>query len=678
MNGISKLLLGIHCHQPVDNFSSVVDMAIVRSYKPFFETVAKYPTFRFSVHFSGWLFDYIRVHDEELFALIKKCHSNGQIEFFTGGFYEPILASIPSRDRIGQITMLNDFLFKHFGAKPKGLWLTERVWDASVIDDIVKCGVEYVTVDDYHFISAGFDKQNLNGYFLSKNGGNVIKIFPINKELRYVMPFKKPSVVIEHIKNTKGAGVLFDDGEKFGLWPKTYEWVYENGWLDEFLSSFTADKGLMTQTYSDFVAQNKPLGMAYLPNVSYYEMGEWSLKARDTVRLEHLKHDVSARYGDESADKFVKGGIWKNFLVKYSESNRIHKRALQLAALADSINDERYTDALYKAQTNDALWHGVFGGLYLGCLRDNAYKFIIECENIYKEANPTRTLVVSDINLDGYDEVQFLTAPYTICFDSKNGGQLCEFALRDKLYNIQNGLTRRYEAYHEKIFNPPPVVPVSADEIETIHNLDLSSFAYLKDEIAYDWYDKNSFIDHIVDDSFCLANFKKCTFKEYGDFANQPTEILLANEQNVTFERRGGIYTDEKTPLTLQKSFAICGSGFRFEMSLASEDSSCAGYSFMCEVNLHLPDIEQITVNSESVGRGLELGMVSAISVRDRVLGKVFAFKFDDSVEAFVYPVDTVSQNEAGFELSNQAVCFGFKVPMSRHTKFAGRFDVSL
>ena len=113
-------------------------------------------------------------------------------------------------------------------------------------------------------------------------------------------------------------------------------------------------------------------------------------------------------------------------------------------------------------------------------------------------------------------------------------------------------------------------------------------------------------------------------------------------------------------------------------MSLASEDSSCAGYSFMCEVNLHLPDIEQITVNSESVGRGLELGMVSAISVRDRVLGKVFDFKFDDSVEAFVYPVDTVSQNEAGFELSNQAVCFGFKVPMSRHTKFAGRFDVSL
>ena len=63
--------------------------------------------------------------------------------------------------------------------------------------------------------------------------------------------------------------------------------------------------------------------------------------------------------------KFLKGGIWKNFFVKYEESNRIHKRTLELSKARESVNKPDFDTALYKAQTNDALWHGVFGGLYL-------------------------------------------------------------------------------------------------------------------------------------------------------------------------------------------------------------------------------------------------------------------------------------------------------------------------
>ena len=43
-----SLLLGIHMHQPVDNFSEAVDEAIARCYGPFFETMAKYPDFKFN------------------------------------------------------------------------------------------------------------------------------------------------------------------------------------------------------------------------------------------------------------------------------------------------------------------------------------------------------------------------------------------------------------------------------------------------------------------------------------------------------------------------------------------------------------------------------------------------------------------------------------------------------
>lgn len=673
----SKFLFGIHCHQPVDNFSSVVDMAIEKSYKPFFEIVSKYPTFHFSVHFSGWLFEYIKTHDKNLFKLIQKCYSNGQIEFFTGGFYEPILASIPSRDRVGQIKKLNDFLFDNFSATPKGLWLTERVWDSSIIDDILRCGVEYVTVDDYHFICAGFDKDKLNGYFLSENGGEQIKIFPINKSLRYVMPFKKPAAVLDEIRKIEGAGVLFDDGEKFGLWPKTYDWVYTKHWLKDFLDEVSKDKTISTQTYSEYISENRALGIAYLPNVSYYEMGEWSLKAKDTISLESLRSEVVSNHGYDTADKFVKGGIWKNFLVKYPESNRIHKRALELAKLASCVNTQKYTDTLYMAQTNDALWHGVFGGLYLGCLRDNAYKFIIECDNLYKQANPNIKQIVEDINFDGYDEVRFLTKNFTLMFESKNGAQLTELGLRDKLFNIQNSLTRRYEAYHDKIFNPPTPEPISEDEIETIHNLDLSSFSYLKDEIAYDWYDKNSFVDHITDDNFSLENFKKCSFREYGDFANQPFEILNTSENAATFVRNGGIYDDSKISTALHKTFTMTDSGFDFETKIDTQVDS--KYSYVCEINLHLPNPNEVTINNNHIkDKGLELKQINKIEIKDKVLNKTFTLNLDFASDLFVYTVDTVSQNEEGFELSNQAICFGIKVPLRSNTKLKGCFNVSL
>jgi len=676
----TTLLLGLHCHQPVDNFSQVVDKAIAVSYRPFFEIVSRYPAFRFSLHISGWLFEYIKSHDAELFKLMQKCHEQGQLEFFTGGFYEPILASIRSKDRVGQIEKLNKFLGDNFGAKPKGLWLTERVWENSILNDVCDLGIEYVTVDDYHFISAGFDKHALNGYYTSEEGGKRLKIFPINKTLRYLLPFHKPQKVIEAIRQIKGensAAVIFDDGEKFGLWPKTYEWVYEKKWLEEFLDTFCADEELTTSTYEQFAATNKSLGLAYLPSVSYCEMGEWSLRAQDTIDIEHIRGEVSYSHGEDSADKFVKGGIWKNFLVKYSESNRIHKRVLELAKASKNVKDKNFKESLYKAQTNDPLWHGVFGGLYLGNLRDNAYRYITECENIYKKANPNERAVVEDINLDGHDEIRFLADNFTLMFEAKNGGQLTEFCLRDRLFNIQNTLTRRREAYHEKVINPPAYNPACNIEecIESIHNMDLSRFSYLKEHIAYDWYDKNSFIDHITNEEFDLTNFHKCSFKEYGDFANQPFELVEYADAMVKFARNGGIYDRQKSDTSVEKTYMINQSGIWFDVRLSTESEN--GYFYVCEFNLHFADVKKIKINELPLGEGLVFEQVHLLNIIDEELDKTITFRLDHDADAFIYPVDTISQNEEGFELSNQGVAFGFKVPFVKNLDFAGRLDVA-
>ena len=56
-----SLLFGVHAHQPVGNFDSVMEEAHVRCYRMFLQTAERYPAFRFAVHFSGWLLDWLMV-----------------------------------------------------------------------------------------------------------------------------------------------------------------------------------------------------------------------------------------------------------------------------------------------------------------------------------------------------------------------------------------------------------------------------------------------------------------------------------------------------------------------------------------------------------------------------------------------------------------------------------------
>lgn len=63
----TNLLFGIHCHQPIDNFDKVVYEIIEKSYQPFFQILKDYPDFKCSVHFSGWLFEFIKKIDPNFF-----------------------------------------------------------------------------------------------------------------------------------------------------------------------------------------------------------------------------------------------------------------------------------------------------------------------------------------------------------------------------------------------------------------------------------------------------------------------------------------------------------------------------------------------------------------------------------------------------------------------------------
>jgi hypothetical protein len=677
MTNTTKLLFGIHMHQPVDNFDWVIEHGVEVCYGPFFEVMSKYPEFRFSVHCSGWLMEQIKEKHPKLYKQISTLAKKGSIEFFSAGYYEPILSVIPAQDRVTQIDLLSNSIQKQFKQAPKGLWLTERVWESSLIPDLSKAGIKYTVMDDYHFQCAGFDEEILDGYYMSEEGGEQIGLFPISKKLRYAIPFLNVESAIKAIKSytreKNSAAIIFDDAEKFGMWPGTHEWVYTKGWLESFVQAVLADETIETMHYGTYYEQEKTRGIAYLPNVSYYEMGEWSLRANDALKLEAFKQEMGHERYEREGVKFLKGGIWKNFLVKYEESNRIHKRTLELSKARESVKKPSFDKALHKAQTNDSLWHGVFGGLYLPNLRDNAYRYIIEAEDI---RYGKKSLLVSDTNeLDGHEKVKAVMPKYIFRFDSAHGGQMVEFDNRKERFNWQNTLTRRKEAYHQRLLeNKPQEAPIAAEDgIDTIHHTMVNVDDSLRDAIIYDWYLKNSFIDHISDANFNGDNFAHCNFHEYGDFANQPF-TCTSNTKSVTFSREGGMFFPQKIETSLQKIYTPKTDGFDFEIAL---DTKVEGdFKYVLEHNFHFGEYEHITINAEPLQEKGFINATDVLEIYDAYLKQKIIIKLDSVCDIYYFQLKTLSQSEHGFDLSVQGVSFAMVVPFNKSLTLRGSLEV--
>ena len=675
MNKVS-LLFGVHMHQPVDNFGDAVDEAIELCYKPFFETMIKYPDFKFSVHCSGWLLDKIRVEHPTIFENMKSLTKSRSIEWVGAGYYEPVLSCIPSRDRRAQIDKMSNYLKKHFNTRPKGLWLTERVWESALVPDLVASGIQYAVVDDYHFLSSGYEASKMDGYYTTEESAQELGLFPIAQSLRYALPFFSVERAIEAIlncsKNENSAAIIFDDAEKLGLWPETHEWVYEKKWLEKFLQAVLEDEMIITEHYDEYMKKNRSLGIAYLNNTSYFEMGEWSLKSRQTLALEKLKKSVGDDYFNDLGVSFIKGGIWKNFFIKYHESNYLHKRMLYFSVNQETLKKNEL-DSLYKLQTNDVFWHGVFGGLYLPNLRDNAYKYLLEIEK--SKAKKEISFEFLDIDKDGYDELKVLTKNLSLVFSTKHAGQMVEFGSFDTLFNWQNTLMRREEAYHQKILHPKEIVhkhdTAKEDEIATIHNEALVIDETLKAELIYDWHPKNSFIDHFSNEEFSLENFKALTFKEVGDFANQAFEL---NTKKNRFTRKGAVHLGFAYSTEFTKEYS-------FDTNMITLNSKCnSTYSnklfFAQEFNFHFAHPYLVTFNTKTLENGFSEYNCDELLIVDDFTNKLIKIKVNQKCNIFAFVLNTVSQSESGFDRVAQGVSFIFTTDFTSELQL--KFSVEL
>src|SRR3981081_265633 len=396
------LTLLIHAHQPCGNFEHVLEKSYDTSYLPFIERLEKHPGVRLGLHYSGPLLTWIEEHRPEYFVRLKKLVQSGQVELVGGGFYEPILVSIPPEDQREQIIRLAAYLEKHFGRLPSGAWLAERVWEPQLPTAHAVANVAYTLVDDMHFLAAGFEPEELFGAYIAEDRGKTVWVYPGQKVLRYLIPFGKVEDVIAYLRDAAslhagGVAAMGDDMEKFGVWPGTHEHCYTDGWLSDFFTALEENSDwLAGSTLGSYLETHAPLGRADLPTASYTEMMEWALPTRVRQRYHEVLKEFSAR---PEVLSFLRGGSWRGFFRKYPESNLLHKKMLHVSARiaaapvrhdGSKANDEllQAHDLLLRAQCNDAYWHGIFGGIYAPHLRTDPWRNLIRAEAIADRQTP--------------------------------------------------------------------------------------------------------------------------------------------------------------------------------------------------------------------------------------------------------------------------------------------------
>jgi alpha-amylase len=712
VEGHVSLGLVLHNHQPVGQSDQVFEEIYEVSYEPIVAALERHPGVRCGLHYTGSLYDWLFRHRPEYIERIRTLVAREQVEVLSGGYYEPILPAIPDDDKRGQILKMTETVRRVFGYDPTGMWLAERVWEPTLPTSLAAAGIGWTVVDDNHFKMVGLTDDDLHGYYVTEDNGNMVNVFGTSRQLRYTIPWRPVEETIEFMREQASLGpgrvmVMGDDGEKFGAWPDTYEHCWgttpekNTGWVDDFFTALEDNaEWLHTVRLADFVRHIPAVGRIYLPTASYNEMMEWALPSERSREFSELYHALEKE--ENPAAGFMRGGFWRNFLVKYPEANTQHKKMLRVHDLLVRAAGQAHNEAalarldaaredLWSGQSNDTYWHGLFGGVYLTDIRVRVQAHLLRAQaaaerEIYGDGNRLG-YDITDFDRDSLHELLVEGNALDLYFDMADGGSIFEWDLRPHNYNLASTVSRRPEAYHAALRRieqrrrdaesqhgaggDPQAMPegevLSPHEAMRVKEPGLDRF------LNYDTYRKACLIDHFLGPGTTLENFRDGQYNEEGDFVTgaYKAEIEQDGRSLQVILTRDGHVTTETGPRNVRVAKRVImlpgSSSFRVKYTIENNDDGELTAVFGSEWNINLlggghnpsayyrvagVDLEDAALDSTG-----EVRNVTEMAVGNSWLEIEMGLSLTQEATLWRFPIETVSGSEAGFERTYQGSC---------------------
>jgi hypothetical protein len=685
-----SLALAIHNHQPVGNFGWVFAEVYDQAYQPMVEALERHPGVRLSLHYTGPLLEWLRAERPEFIERLRALVDRGQVEILGGGYFEPVLASLPEHDRVAQLRRMGDELEALFDRRPSGAWLAERVWEPDLPTSLVAGGYAWTILDDAHFRAAAIPEEDLWGPYTTEDQGRLLSVFGTEQGLRYRIPFRPVEEVIDYLRahatdDGSRVGMMGDDGEKFGAWPTTWEHCWGSGrWVEKFFEALESNADWLSTTLpSDWLAGHPPIGRVYVPTGSYAEMGEWALPAAESRVYSEILHRAQEEGRPEA--RWLRGAFWRNFQVKYREINDLHKQMLRtsekVSAMPAGPLQATALDHLQRGQSNDCYWHGLFGGIYISHMRLATYEHLIAAEDLADTAaDQLHAAEVRDLDMDGLDDVRLAGPGQVVTIDLTEGAGIGGWDVRAVRHALAAVMRRRPEAYHETLRAHEAKAAAAAGDVAvamaaaeasdeapssapaSIHDLVMTKEQGLADQLHYDAYERRSGLVRFLAPGTDPQAWATAKAEELGDALDQPYTLVSLEPGRAVVARDATVQADGgRAQVRVVKSIDIGGDrrSPTLALTVSIENRSEVEVRARLGVEWTLTMLggggnpsawwEVDGERSAHDGRGTAPNITNLAQGNDYI-GVAVATTVSEPADAWWAPVETVSNSESGFE----------------------------
>jgi hypothetical protein len=398
-------------------------------------------------------------------------------------------------------------------------------------------------------------------------------------------------------------------------------------------------------------------------------MGEWALPPDESLVFTALLKEAKAKERPEA--RWLRGAFWRNFQIKYREINDLHKQMLrtsdEVEAMAAGPDRDRALDHLYRGQSNDCYWHGLFGGIYIGHMRLATYEHLIAAEDL-ADAAAGRLHVAErrDLDLDGHEDVRLAGEGQVVTLDLTEGAGIGSWDVRPVRHALGSVMRRRPEAYHQTLRDhdaklaDDPDVPGSA--LVSIHEMVLTKEPGLAAMLHYDPYERRSGLVRFLTRGTTPGAWATGQAVELGDAVEGRYELSTLELDRAVVTRDATLVVGGR-PAVVRVTKEVVLGGDRGSPTLAltvtAENRSTRRIDAILGVEWTLTMLggggnpaawlEVAGVRGTHDGEGVA-DSVTTLAQGNDAIGIAVATTVSKPADAWWAPVETISNSEGGFE----------------------------
>jgi 4-alpha-glucanotransferase len=528
-----KIILGIYSQKPLGTQVEDLEYSLFHCYKPLLTYLYTHEDIKFVLYISIIILEWFENKYPEINMLINDMVKRKQLEMLSGGYYDPILTILPQKDRALQIEMSTTYLRKRFGKRPKGLWITDQIWNPSLISTFKTCGINNVIINTSNKIQ----KKEILSPFTMQEMGNTINIFPISRELTDAVLTNNVQTVLGDYSNShkkEGPVTIMLDANKLISEFILHEGKELIGLLDNLFKTVAANK--LITTLPQFESES----------VSAFEN----------------KYLASGCFGFSSMPGKIAN--YNEMFMRYPELNFLYGKLYYSQKLSNSIKKERSLKKIsshenLKGESFGAFTFSDWGGLYHNYLRKENYSHLIEAERASREKGLfSSSISPFDFDFDGLDEFIFRGKNITAIVDTK-GGCLAEL---DYLVTSWNYLDT-FVGHSDESLETAQIVGVNGKK-------------------------QNSFSDIFIHPQFDLKNYKKYGEKRvYQTESKRYTlEKLDKNNREITFSLQTDLPFSSGKKILLVKTYAFKANSIEVNYKIKNITNGNIETKFCIEQNI--------------------------------------------------------------------------------------------